>query len=215
MMRTVIAVLLAVAVATAHTVVKRQIDTGVDGVVENLAAAVDALQAQVTELTDRLNAQSEGGMAPSGSNIAFFAQYANDHATGQVSGAYVFDQVILNNGNAYDPSTGVFTAPVTGVYLIGVQLFTDGGETEHPFVDIKINSMTAARMAFDEATGQEDSDATMIIWQLQAGDQVYIASEEGMDYHYWGMYHTFFTGTLLAATPGGSGVVIPSSPSIN
>ena len=53
------AVLLAVAVARAHTVVKRQIEpTGVDGVVENLAAAVDALQAQVTELTDRLSRSS-------------------------------------------------------------------------------------------------------------------------------------------------------------
>ena len=77
-------------------------------------------------------------MTPSQPNVAFFAQFENDHATGSASEIYVFDSVILNNGNAYNAITGIFTVPVDGVYLIGLQLFTDGGASEHPFVDIKV-----------------------------------------------------------------------------
>ena len=72
------------------------------------------------------------------------AQYAADTALGVSQGPYVFDNVLLNNGDAYDPSTGTFTAPVSGVYLFAVQLFTNGGDKEHPFVDIKVSTPTSS-----------------------------------------------------------------------
>ena len=71
------------------------------------------------------------------------AQYSDATALGVAQGAYVFDNALLNNGNAYDTSTGIFTAPVSGVYQFSVQLFTNGGEQEHPFVDIKVGTGTS------------------------------------------------------------------------
>nr|KAG5709036.1 hypothetical protein BaRGS_004675 [Batillaria attramentaria] len=130
------------------------------------------------------------------------AQFSNDNAVGPDSGPYVFDQVVYNDGNAYDASTGVFTAPYAGTYIFCAQLFTDGSVTEHPFVDIEVNGTTIARMAFEIGGGDtpdaaEDSDSTTVTVKLQAGDRVWVASEEGNSYHYWGQFHTFFSGALL------------------
>jgi len=199
-MKSLLITLLVVATAYARTVVvKRQTDP-LEAVVQQLSATVDELQSQVQSLQNKVDQsmQTSGGSRPT---VAFMAQYSADNAIGVAAGPYVFDNAILNIGNSYDENTGIFTAPVSGVYLIAVQLFTDGGQSEHPFVDIKVNGNTAARLAFDEGNGQEDSDSTTITTQLQAGDKVWIASEENAAYHYWGGYHTFFTGTLIATTP--------------
>ena len=62
-----------------------------------------------------------------------------------------------------------------------------------------MNGNTLARQAFEEGQGQEDSDSTTVNIQLQAGDKVWVASEEGEEYHLWGGFHSFFTGVLITA----------------
>lgn len=52
----------------------------------------------------------------SGSSIGF---HAKTSAHAQSSGTIVFDSVTYNLGSHYNASTGVFTAPKTGVYLFG------------------------------------------------------------------------------------------------
>jgi len=197
MMRACVLVLALVGAAVGQLV-----QTGtLEAVVQQLSASVDELQAQVQELQSKVDSQggNMGGSGGSTPTVAFMAQYSAENAVGVDQGAYVFDNAILNIGNGYDTNTGKFTAPVSGVYIIAVQLFTDGGDKEHPFADIKLNGDTLARLAFEENNGQEDSDSTTVTVQLQAGDEVWIQSEEGQAYHYWGGFHTFFTGTLVAA----------------
>ncbi|KAM9563219.1 EMILIN-1 [Guaruba guarouba] len=43
-------------------------------------------------------------------------------------GTVPFDQVLLNDGGAYDPETGMFTAPVSGRYLVSAVLTGHKGE---------------------------------------------------------------------------------------
>lgn len=49
----------------------------------------------------------------------------------------IFDKVITNIGNAYDNITGVFTAPVKGVYIFDMALMTDPGD--HQYLELVQN----------------------------------------------------------------------------
>jgi len=174
---------------------RRQIEPNpLESVVAQLSQTVEQLQATITGLQTQLEVQ--------GRHVAFMAQFSDSNALGTDEGPYVFDSVIYNDGNAYDESTGIFTAPYSGTYIFSAQMFTDGSETEHPFVDIEVNNSTIARLAFENGGGetddaQEDSDSTTVTIKLQQGDRVWVQSEEGRIYHYWGQFHTFFSGALL------------------
>ncbi|XP_061845828.1 EMILIN-1 [Colius striatus] len=68
-----------------------------------------------------------GEVGPPGSvpRIAFSAALSTQHAE---PGTVPFDQVLLNDGGAYDPETGTFTAPVSGRYLVSAVLTGHRGE---------------------------------------------------------------------------------------
>ncbi|XP_050566077.1 EMILIN-1 [Cygnus atratus] len=67
-------------------------------------------------------AVGEPGSVP---HIAFSAALSTQRAE---PGTVPFDQVLLNDGGAYDPETGTFTAPVSGRYLVSVVLTGHKGE---------------------------------------------------------------------------------------
>ncbi|XP_051471663.1 EMILIN-1 [Apus apus] len=60
--------------------------------------------------------QGEPGSVP---RIAFSAALSTQRTE---PGTVPFDQVLLNDGGAYDPETGMFTAPVSGRYLVSAVL---------------------------------------------------------------------------------------------
>ncbi|XP_056200398.1 EMILIN-1 [Falco biarmicus] len=64
----------------------------------------------------------EPGSVP---HIAFSATLSTQRTE---PGTVPFDQVLLNDGGAYDPETGTFTAPVSGRYLVSAVLTGHKGE---------------------------------------------------------------------------------------
>ncbi|XP_071403775.1 EMILIN-1 [Pithys albifrons albifrons] len=64
----------------------------------------------------------EPGSVP---RIAFSAALSTQRTE---PGTVLFDQVLLNDGGAYDPETGTFTAPVPGRYLVSAVLTGHRGE---------------------------------------------------------------------------------------
>ena len=132
-------------------------------------------------------------------HVAFSTQFSADHPTAQITSPFKFDQVIFNDGNAYNPTLGVFTAPFPGVYTFSLQIFTYG--SERPVVDIRVNGRVAHRMALDTTTlagsqNGEDSDSMSVTLKLAQGDRVWV--ETIIDnISLWGSVHTFFTGALL------------------
>ncbi|XP_074010136.1 EMILIN-1 [Numenius arquata] len=64
----------------------------------------------------------EPGSVP---HVAFSAALSTQRTE---PGTVPFDQVLLNDGGAYDPETGTFTAPVSGRYLVSAVLTGHRGE---------------------------------------------------------------------------------------
>ena len=64
----------------------------------------------------------------------------------------VYDVIVMNEGNAYGPETGIFRAPVDGTYMFAVTACTDGNDR------ISLHIV---------------KDQQMVIGELRSGDEVY------------------------------------------
>ncbi|KAK7505776.1 hypothetical protein BaRGS_00003047 [Batillaria attramentaria] len=172
-------------------------------VVMQLSEELSELKAQVVANSNSVNAQIATLRTQQDNNnarVSFLAQIASDRGTTFAgNGPYKFDQVLLNDGDAYDPMLGVFTAPYSGVYVFAAQVFTD--RAERPLVDIRVNDKPLARMAINSKNlhdgEDEDSISTTVTVQLEDQDRVWLQSSVGDSFTYWGDHHTFFTGFLL------------------
>ena len=58
-----------------------------------------------------------------------FTAYATDAIYPASSSTVLFENVVTNLGNAYDPSTGVFTCPTTGTYMFHASVTSPSGST--------------------------------------------------------------------------------------
>ena len=59
---------------------------------------------------------------------AFTASLAGQPTLSGIKTILKFDNVILNRRGGYDPKTGIFTAPRTGLYQIYVTIMSNGGK---------------------------------------------------------------------------------------
>lgn len=89
----------------------------------------------------------------------------------------VFDQVLTNVGNAYSPSSGVFTAPVTGTYHFNVVLSSpnnrDSGHYMHFF--LLQNGRKIAYLFLDHNTDYWLHASTSAVVQATKGDLLWLS----------------------------------------
>ena len=102
----------------------------------------------------------------------------------------------VNIGDAYDPS-GLFTAPVAGIYQISYEVMADGScGTDHTCVYVTVNGVyTMKSCSVDVASG-----GSSMILQLVVGDTVSlnIAGPCHSLYNYPGtLAYNQFSGNLL------------------
>ncbi|KAI4887646.1 hypothetical protein NFI96_020500 [Prochilodus magdalenae] len=166
--------------------------------VEGLTEQLGAVRTELTEqksLVHNLKQQIEE--SPRVAFTASMASTVNSHRGPFPSETkLIFDKVLTNIGGAYDGTTGVFTAPVKGVYYfrysgnafashdMGLSIFKGGSR----FVS-----------SYEYNSGEKNDNASNgAVMQLDAGEQVHmnlwIRSWIFVDYRY---NYSTFTGYLL------------------
>ncbi|XP_059211575.1 complement C1q-like protein 4 [Centropristis striata] len=144
-------------------------------------AEVDGLQKENNALKKRLNAteeeidklkQNSDKGAP---QIAFSTSLAN---FGEIykgpctDKALIYKRVFSNTGNGYDQNTGIFTAPLNGLYFFS---FTTYGYNTHFMGAILMKNSKRQISTYDQpSVDGSDSSSNSVILQLAAGDKVYM-----------------------------------------
>ncbi|CAC5425852.1 C1QL [Mytilus coruscus] len=105
-----------------------------------------------------------------------------------------FDIVFINNLNGYNPSTGIFTAPIAGVYQFSSIVMKDRGKPL--VVSLWHNNTRVSSVSMkvsDHTTG-----TLSVILDLQKGDQIAVKSYYNYTVYSNAMNYNTFSGNLIA-----------------
>ena len=112
--------------------------------------------------------------------IAFTAGVTSFNTTWN-SGTLVFPHVITNVGNGYNPTDGVFTAPMAGVYVFFVNV--QGYNNLYIYTDIMLNGAPKVRtMSYNGEEQTYLAGPNLAVLYLQTGDRVWIQHAGGSGY---------------------------------
>ncbi|PVD27802.1 hypothetical protein C0Q70_12976 [Pomacea canaliculata] len=149
------------------------------------ASDIGDLQRKVTALKSQIDLLSR--------RVFFRATFKDFKTSCEFGKVVIFDTAQTNIGNAYSSTTGVFTAPYRGDYVIVWRSFSLGaGDINW---DLYINDQMALR-ARSLTSGDSSNESVMPV-TLQAGDRVYVASPNSLNF--WGLNHSIFAGWLVTA----------------
>ena len=110
------------------------------------------------------------------------------------SGTLIFNKAILNVGNGYNPSTGIFTSPVAGTYVFFVTAVEYNKQALA--VDIVQNSVSKVRTLAEHTAGYQ-TGTNMVVLNLQKGESVWVRYVGGKGYYTVNVPVTCFTGFLI------------------
>lgn len=113
----------------------------------------------------------------------------------------VYNTAVFNVGNHYNTSTGVFTAPIAGVYSFTVyEMFMDEPSYTFIYLAVQINGVTTSEFMRQGTKSNYDTFGGTVLVSLSANDQVRIVCGlNGVDAGYLrlGVDMNSFMGYLL------------------
>lgn len=106
----------------------------------------------------------------------------------------VFGTSITNQGSAYNPTSGILTAPVNGMYVFfyDLECMKTNGDT---YVKLMKNAANTGIESYCHGLGDIDNTSTLGVLYLEAGDMVSIRLSNS-DSKIFG-YKTIFSGFLI------------------
>ncbi|XP_056334814.1 cerebellin 14 [Danio aesculapii] len=122
-------------------------------------------------------------------NIRYIGPYAEDTMI-------VYGKIFTNIGNAYNTTTGIFTAPVKGVYFFNLVLFTHDALSAG--VKLLKNDDHVVGVTDNPPTGdKEDTASNSVSLLLEEGDQISVKLMEHRRIYTDGFKRNTFSGHLL------------------
>ncbi|CAL8349796.1 unnamed protein product [Lota lota] len=115
----------------------------------------------------------------------------------------VYTHVFLNLGSNYDPASGVFVAPRSGVYVLSLTVYSDSGSAGTLLAacaTLTVNDVAVAVLRDWNSQDQEDSSTSVVALKLYAGDRVRVLLPAGCFLCDNNNHYNTFTGFLLYAT---------------
>ncbi|KAM3590300.1 uncharacterized protein V6R79_007172 [Siganus canaliculatus] len=132
--------------------------------------------------------------------VVFTAAAGGDTVIGPFTShtTLVSSVVKTNIGNAYNPATGIFTAPVAGIYYFTF-FYNAGGSDIVSLELMKNNEIIVSIHEYKSSADSDDSGGNAAFMQLQQGDQVFVRLNANS--HVWGNgYFSTFSGFLVSKT---------------
>ncbi|XP_023667854.1 cerebellin 20 [Paramormyrops kingsleyae] len=115
----------------------------------------------------------------------------------------MYQSVFINLGESYNPATGIFTSPRSGVYNLAVTMYSDSGSAGALLAacgSLRVNGRELASLSERNDQDQEDSATVVLAVSLEAGDQVSVHLLPGCFLCDSKSHFNTFTGFLLYAT---------------
>lgn len=148
-----------------------------------MTSTIKVDQIQNAAGTAGLTIDSDGNVLKP-NTVAFYATLLSAFTgNGSVAGAekVTFNDVRVNTGSAYDSTTGIFTAPVTGSYFISHQITpSSSGDSARYFrAPVRLNNATticSPHIHISDELNNNDyaSCGAAFVYPLDEGDEVHI-----------------------------------------
>ncbi|XP_053372693.1 heavy metal-binding protein HIP-like [Mercenaria mercenaria] len=104
-------------------------------------------------------------------SVAFYAHHVTDTTQDVTDEIIVFDSTITNEGSGYDTSTGIFTAPVGGLYQFNIHVCARN--RKYTFVGLAVaGNVVAAASNYDENFYSCNSVGAIV--RVKSGEQVWV-----------------------------------------
>lgn len=148
-------------------------------------------------LTETYSNDHKGGNGVQTAPIGFTATITKAITYFNPSTCIVYDCIVTNIGNAYNHQSGMFTAPVHGIYNFFVKTMVEGDHTLN--LDIVVNGARIVSVETYGHYGRYGSGSASAVTVLNPGDQVFIKSRTSHASHLWGNNWNTFSGYLVKA----------------
>ena len=150
---------------------------------DTLENRIVALEKLVEKLEDRIkngtNSSKEDTICP---KEAFF--YARLSATRTLNTYSVikFDKIMINNGNHYHPTDGVFVAPISGVYMFSWNTLTFNNKGL--YTELRVENEVKGAVASNAASGFYTPGSTSLLCHVKKGEHVWVQTSSGTSTNY-------------------------------
>uniref|UniRef100_A0A8W8LMJ7 C1q domain-containing protein n=1 Tax=Magallana gigas TaxID=29159 RepID=A0A8W8LMJ7_MAGGI len=130
------------------------------------------------------------------STIAFQSSLTNNLNNMKNHETVVFDKVSVNEGKAYDSSSGIFTAPLDGTYSFTWTTLTTGGKY---FISEIMQNGKVITKNYTDGRGRDgyEMSTSHANIKMKKGDKVWIRTYGNLGQHAVGGHWCYFSGLKL------------------